>query len=165
MRLIPPLTALAAALALAGSASATVERGLVVPNEGAAGITLGMDRAQVMEELGSPLYENGRGFMQYSSRSVFDLYRFGNPAGRVDLIAIAGTSFCLRRGVCMLRRGNVRELERIYGKRLKFEERTGGTLCYRVSGRFEGRRSYTEFDVLTRSPWARVVLIWIGWIR
>jgi hypothetical protein len=165
MKSISLLAALVAALLLGAGASASVERGKIVVDRGAAGITLGISRPQVVAALGKPLYENDHGYMQYSDRSLFDVYRSDSRNGRVDLIAISGPSFCLRNGICMLRRGNVAALERKFGRRLTFHVLADGTLCYRVSGSFRGRRSYTQFDVENRSDSARIILIWLGWKR
>ena len=165
MRSIVLLTAIAAALVLGAGASAGVEHGRIVVDQGAAEITLGMNRSQVVAVLGKPLYENGYGYMQYSNRNLFDVYRSGSRTGKDNLIGISGARFRLQNGFCMLRRGNVATLEHLYGKHLSFRRYADGTLCDRVFGVFQGRRAYTEFDIEKRSNSSRVIMIWVSWVH
>ncbi|MGD0167426.1 MAG: hypothetical protein ABSC51_09075 [Gaiellaceae bacterium] len=159
------LAASMASLVLACAAAAIVDQATIIVNKGAGGVTLGMTRAQVVAVLGKPLYENSYGYMQYSSKNLFDVYRSGSRTGRVDMLGISGPRFCLRNGICMLRRNNVAALKQKFGKRLTFHKLSDGTLFYRVSGSFQGRRSYTEFDVDGPNRPARIIMIWVAWKR
>ena len=146
-------------LALPAAAAASVEQGTISPNRGAAGITLGLTRAQVVAKLGKPLYENSYGYMQYSRNNLFDLYRRG---GVVDLIGISGPKFCLKGGICVLKRV-VPKLKAKFGSRLAFEESTeDGTQAWIVHGRYLGRGVFTSFEVDGRSDHARLIMVWIG---
>jgi hypothetical protein len=159
------LLGVACALALPAGTGATVDKATIIVNQGAAGITLGMTRAEVVAVLGKPLYENNYGYMEYSKKSLFDVYRSGSRTGKVDMIGISGPGFCLRNGICMLRRGNVGELKKKFGKQLSFQKLEDGTLLYRIYGTFRGRRAYTEFDVDSRADSARIGMIWVGFVR
>jgi hypothetical protein len=166
MRPIPLLAGMAVALVLASTAGASVERATIIVNQGAAGVTLGMTRSQVVSVLGKPLYENSYGYMQYARKNLFDVYRSGSrTTGRVDKIGISGRLFCLRNGICMLHRYNVAALKRKFGKRLTFHRYSDGAPFYRVSGQFDGRRAYTQFDVDSRKSSASIIMIWVGWKR
>jgi hypothetical protein len=108
---------LALALALAFPASAAVDKGTFTPGAGGAGITLGMTRAQVLAKLGKPLYTNANGYMQYSSKNLFDVYLDGSK--RVRLIGISGPGFCTVFGACALKTGGIAKLRARYGPRLR----------------------------------------------
>lgn len=71
----------------------------MTPNVGAAGIKLGMTRAQVIAKLGKPLFKNANGFMQYGNDKkgvLFDVYLdTSTHPQRVRLLGISGNRFCL----------------------------------------------------------------------
>ena len=83
-----------------GRTSDTVVRsGMITTNRGAARITLGMTRAQVVAALGRPVFQNQNGFMQYGPEGgpLFDVYLDSSPK-RVRLIGVSGRRFCFRGG-------------------------------------------------------------------
>ena len=69
-----------------------------------------MTRAQVLAKLGKPLYTNVNGYMQYSSKNLFDVYLDGSK--RVRLIGISGPGFCTVFGACALKTGGIAKLAR-----------------------------------------------------
>ncbi len=153
---------LAAALTLASSTGAAVERGTIVTNRGAAGVVLGMTRAQVVAKLGKPLYENANGFMQYAKQNLFDVY-VDRTSKRVRLIGVSGPRFCTVRGVCMLTRNGIARLRAQYGAALRrFTDETG-EVGYELRGRFGGKPVFTTFFPDRPRPSGRVVQVFIGY--
>jgi hypothetical protein len=162
------LLALATVLLLAtpAGASATVTKGTINPSRGAAGVRLGMTRAEVVAKLGPPLFENKNGFMQYGPDSgpLFDVYRdvFTHPS-RVRLIGISGWNFCFPGGTpCMYRQGGVGELQAKYGDRLKIVELEDGEHVYRLSGRYRGCATFTDITPTRFKPGARILMVFVG---
>jgi hypothetical protein len=139
--------ALAAAIALAAliaaSGSGAITRGTVVFGQGAAGVRLGMTRAQVTATLGKPVKSTAR-FMQYGAKPlVFDLYLDG---GRVDLMHVGGRGFCTANGFCNGDR--MSELFRSYRKQLKPVRAQGSVEPgYVLVGTLRGHTTYTKFLV------------------
>jgi hypothetical protein len=156
---VQPLAALAASLALAPAAAGAVERGTIFVNRGAAGVTLGMTRAQVVARLGQPLYQNTHGYMQYSKNNLFDVY-LNTATKRVRLIGVSGARFCTSGGVCMFRAGGLAKLKMQYGAALKKKVAPDGEVTYEVGGKLGGKRVFTSF-----SPAAggRLIQIFIGY--
>lgn len=146
-------------LALPAGAAAAVEEGTVAVNRGAAGILLGMTRAEVVATLGEPLYENDYGYMEYSEDNLFDLYRRG---GKVDLIGMSGPRFCTKDGICCLKR-HVGKLQTKFGSRLRLETAEDGSQSWVVRGRVAGKRVFTAFDVDGPGRGARILMIWVGY--
>src|SRR5689334_21453620 len=106
---------------LAGAAATAIESGRIVVGRGVHGVTLGMTRKQVVARLGPPISQNAIGYMQYSSKNLFDVYvRRGSPK-RADLISAAGPGFCLAGGICSLTKGSLARLVGRYGTRVKVE--------------------------------------------
>jgi hypothetical protein len=139
--------ALAAAIALAAlvvvPGSGAVTRGVVVFGQSAAGIQLGMSRAQVTAKLGKPVAGSAR-FMQYGAKPlVFDLYL---DSGRVDLMHVGARGFCTAQGFCVGDR--MSEVFRLDGKRLK-PVRAQGSIepGYVLVGSLKGHTTYTKFLV------------------
>lgn len=165
MRFRPPALAvagLAAALALVSSAGGAVESGTIVANRGAAGVVLGMTRAQVVAKLGKPLYENANGFMQYAKRNLFDVY-LDTTSKRVRLIGVSGPRFCTARRVCMLTRNGIARLRAQYGSALRrFTDETG-EIGYELRGRLGGKPVFTTFFPDRPTPSGRIVQIFIGY--
>ena len=155
------LACLLAALAAASAAPAAVDNGTIRVNRGAVGITLGMKRHAVVDELGPPLFENSNGFMEYSEDNLFDLYL--NARNRVRMLGISGPDFCLASGTCMWERFGVRKLRAQFGDRLKKVEvgETGETTLV-VRGRYNDRRVFTSFDPTTMRPRGRIIQIFIA---
>lgn len=162
------LLALAALLLLAGpaGASATVTAGTINPGRGAAGVRLGLTRAEVVAKLGAPLYENQNGFMQYGPDAgpLFDVYRdvFAHPS-RVRLIGISGWNFCFPGGSpCLYRKGGVGELQAKYGDRLKIVQLESGESVYRLSGRYRGCKTFTDISPTRFKPGGRLIMVFVG---
>ena len=153
---------LAAVIAVAGvlaaSAAASVERGTLLVSRGAAGVALGMTRAQVIAKLGKPLYQNANGYMEYSRANLFDVYLDG--AARVRLISVSGRNFCTPRGVCVLRDGGIGRLKAQYGKGLRLVTAENGERLYVLVGRYRGRRAFTSFGF---GPKGRILQVFVGW--
>jgi hypothetical protein len=160
---------LLAALAASGAFAAAprtkgVTGGKIVVGRGAAGITLGMSRAQVIARLGRPFYENRHGYMQYGrGDAMFDVYRSsGSKDSRVLMFGIAGSGFRLSDGNRIFARGGIARLRRRYGKRLKAVRLEDGEPVYRIGGRLGGRKVFTELSVDRFGPRARVGNIFVG---
>jgi hypothetical protein len=150
---------LLAALALVPAATASIDKGTVTVNRGAAGITLGMTRAAVVTTLGKPLYQNANGYMEYSKKNIFDIYlNTGN--NRVRLIGISGPKFCTAKGVCMFKNGGLAKMKSQYGKALKRKTLESGEKTWVIEGRFSGRRVFTAFDTGSKGE---IVQFFIGY--
>jgi hypothetical protein len=147
------LLAAVAALALAPSAGATthVKSGEIVVGQGAAGVNLGMTRAQVRSLLGRPFYSNANGFMQYapdSATNIFDVYL--GSTSRVRQLVIAGGRFKIGE-ISVFARGSLRKLKAVYGKRLKAVRGETGDPMYRIRSRYRGWTVWTDFLVTKHS--------------
>jgi len=151
---------LLAALVLVPAAAGSVERGTVVVNRGAVGVTLGMTRAAVVAKLGPPLYQNANGYMQYSRNNLFDVY-LNTVTKKVRLIGISGRRFCIASpGVCMFTNGGVAKLKARYGSALKVVTEQDGTKSYELRGSLGGRPVFTNF---TPAPGGKIIQIFIGY--
>lgn len=151
-----------AALGLALGAGALAEPpltkgvygGVITVGRGAAGIRLGMTRAQVIARLGRPFNENSNGYMQYAylppghvppnvQHGLFDVYL---RHGRVRMIIIgAHKGFRLGDGTRVFERGAVARLMRRFGHRLKAMRAEDGEPVYRIVGRYLGTTVWTDF--------------------
>jgi hypothetical protein len=160
------LAAVLAALALAAvpaGASAAVDQGTIVVNRGAGGVLLGMARAQVVGLLGKPLYENANGYMQYSKKSLFDVY-LDVSTKRVRLVGISGPKFCTAKGVCMWTSNGIAKLKAQCGAALrKFTDETGET-GWEIRGRFRGKKVFTSFFPDKPKPSGKIVQIFVGFV-
>jgi hypothetical protein len=155
-----------ACAALAGPAAArTVTSGVITVGQGAGPLTLGMTRAQVIANLGKPIYENGNGYMQYANIPViFDVYRNGGAkSSRVRMLSVSdsGPAFKLSDGNRIFTRGGLKRLSGRYGKRLKFHETADSGPFYEIVTRLHGRKVLTDFDVDRHSLNATVLQIFI----
>lgn len=145
----------------AAGAVEAVERGTIVVNRGAAGVTLGMRRVEVVALLGRPLYENSNGYMEYSRNNLFDVY-LDVKSKRVRLIGVSGPRFCTAKGVCMLAKRGVAKLKAQYGAAFRrFTDETGQT-GYEIRGRYGGKRVFTSFFPDRPDPAGSIVQIFIG---
>jgi hypothetical protein len=159
------------ALALTGVAVArtsAVTGGLVMPNVGAAGIKLGMTRAQVIAKLGHPIFQNTAGFMQYGRESqnvVFDVYLDTSVhPWRVRLLGISGIHFCLAGGgPCLQRLGGVGKLQKRYDGALKTVTLEDGEKVVWLKGKLNGCKVFTDFGDAGRPAIARIVMVFIGY--
>ncbi len=149
------IAVVAAASALASPArSKGIYGGVVRVGRGAAGVTLGMTRAQVIARLGRPVSE--RGYMAYESEpqgkvnsttphGMFDLYL---KSGRVRMIAISPHSgWRLADGTRVFAHGAIAHLMGRYGRRLRATRVEDGERAYRITERYLGRTVWTEFYV------------------
>lgn len=169
MRIACSVVAVAVAVLVpAGVAAAAVPGGTVTPNVGAAGIKLGMTRAQVIAKLGKPLFKNANGFMQFGNDKkgvLFDVYLdTSTHPQRVRLLGISGTKFCLAGGgPCMLRTGGVGKLRKRYGKALVNVKLEDGEKVVWLKGKLKGCKVFTDFGEANRPAAARIVMIFIGY--
>lgn len=155
MRLWPLLLiALTGLVAGAPAAQArTVTGGVVEIGAGAAGVTLGMSRAAVIERLGRPGYENQR-YMGYgpdpgSATVSFDVYLsdVAEPP-RVRMLGFWGDRFVLADGTRLFRRGAISRLRARYDERLRrVHDRRTDTRLYRLRTRRRGRLVWNDFMV------------------
>jgi hypothetical protein len=161
-------TALTLSMTAAKPASArTVSSGVITVAKGAGPITLGMSRAQVIERLGRPLYENSNGYMQYAKPpAIFDVYRDGGAnSTRVRMLGIAGSGFMLSDGNRIFARGGLKRLAHRYGKQLKFHNTADSGPYYEIVSRLNGRRVLSDFFVDHQSLNATVLEIFILFAR
>lgn len=153
------LLAVLAAACLVASAPAAVERGTIVVNRGAVGVTLGLTRAAVVAKLGRPLYQNANGYLQYAKVNLFDVY-LDVRTKRVRLIGVSGHRFCTTSGVCMQSRGGIGKLKAQYGKALRLVKAEDGERQYVLVGRLGGRRVFTSFSPAEKG---QIIQIFIGY--
>ncbi len=140
-----------------------VTGGVIRPGHGAAGVTLGMTRADVVERLGRPSFENRLGFMQYGQGdAMFDVYRAsGRSAARVRMLGILGPGFRLADGNRVFAPAGLRRLRHRFGARLiRFRDEDGAP-GYRLPGRLRGRPVVTDFFVDRFGAHGRVLDIFI----
>lgn len=165
------LTALVIAPLLATTAVAKapltkgVYGGVIIVGRGAAGVRLGMTRAQVIARLGRPLKENEHGYMAYGNapqgkvnpkipHGLFDLYLTDK---RVRMLAISPHSgWRLSDGNHIFASGGIARLMHRYGHRLKPTRIEDGERLYRITERYLGRTVWTEFYVEHFGPKASV---------
>jgi hypothetical protein len=154
------LAALVIALLVGTTALASPQRtkgiygGVITVGRGAAGIRLGMTRAQVIARLGLPLEEHG--YMAYENEpqgkvnpktphGLFDLIL---AHGRVRMLVISPHGgWRLADGNHVFTRGGIARLMHHYGHRLKPTRIEDGERLYRITERYLGRTVWTEFYV------------------
>ncbi len=152
------MAVLLAALALL--APTTVNHGTITVSRGAAGVTLGMTRAQVIAKLGRPSYQNANGLLEYGKIPViFDVY-LNTATNRVRLISISGSRFCTTARVCMLRNGGLAKLKAQYANLLKKSVAEDGEITYEVDGKFAGRPVFTSFAPAAHG---QIIQVFIGY--
>lgn len=155
--LIAGVALVAAATALAG-----IDRGRVVFGQGAAGVTVGMPKAQVVAKLGAPNPEiSGGGFLSYGKgNATFDVY-LDRAGGKVVTLGITGPRFCTAGGICIGDR--MSEVFATYGDRVK-RHVAPDEQSYKLIGNFAGKPTYTVFMIKNGvfSARTRIVQIFIG---
>lgn len=155
------------AAAAPAQAARAVRNGTITVGVGAAGVEVGMPRAQVVDLLGKPFYENRNGYMQYmpdDGRGLFDVYRAGGGSGtRVRMVSVVsyGAHFKLDNGIAIFKAGGLRALGRAYGRRLRLVRTSDGELIYRIVTRTAGRRVDTDFTVTRPNLGARVMQVFV----
>jgi hypothetical protein len=157
--------ALLAFLVVTLAADAAVSKGTITPSRGAAGVTLGMTRAQVVARLGQPIFQNQHGYMQYAPDSgpLFDVYLDASATPRrVRLIGISGRRFCFPGGPCLHAAGGVGNLRTKYGTRLKLAKLETGERVYRLSGAYRGCKTFTDVTPGRFRRSARLIQVFIG---
>ena len=137
---------------------------------GAGGVQLGDTRAQVVESLGRPYYENRNGYMQYlpdDARGIFDVYRFnGLKTSRVRMLGVGDGRFRFAgTDQHVLGRGVLPYLRREYGQRLRYSPDSSGEPWYSIRARFGGFRTLTSFSVPRRARDPRVAMVFILILR
>jgi hypothetical protein len=157
-----------ALMALAPAVDAKVVRGgKVFVGEGAAGISLGMTKQQVKEQLGKPREQNPA-FMGYgpknSAEVSFDVYLEGLAGKPVRMIGLWGPRFKLPDGTSLFRAKDrpIPHLKKLYGKRLKkIHQKRVDQRLYRLKGEYRGRKTWTDFNVDKFGKDARVLSVFI----
>jgi hypothetical protein len=154
------------ALLVAPAASATppltqgVYGGVIRVGRGAAGVTLGMTRAQVIARLGRPLKAFGDEYMAYENlppknpHGLFDIYF---EQKRVRMLVISPHSgWRLADGIHIFASGSIGRLMHRFGHRLKPTRIEDGERLYRITERYLGRTVWSEFYVARFGPKASV---------
>ena len=165
------LAVAAAVLALAGSAFAAsriLTGGAVTPNVGAAGIKLGMTRAQVIAKLGTPVTQNLNGYMQYGPKNLstlFDVYLDTSVhPWRMRMFGISGRNYCLAGGgPCLRRVGGVGKLRARYDGALKTVKLEDGEKVMWLKGKLNGCKVFTDFGPANAPAAAQIVMVFVGY--
>jgi hypothetical protein len=156
-----------AALAVADAAAAKAwEMGTFTPNRGGLGIRLDQTRAQVVAKLGTPVFENQNGFMEYSSSNLFDVYLdTALSPKRIRMIGLSGPDYCVAGGggVCLMRKGGVGKLKAKYGGQLVKKSDSTGVDCYLLLGMYKGKQVFTSFAVDSFKAKGRIIQVFILW--
>lgn len=162
------LTALLTALLLPAAGQArpkSITSGTIEINKGANGVELGMKRTEVVKKLGSPLYQNKFGYMQYSTnynKGMFDIYLdYSKRPLRVRMMGIWGKEFMLSDGNYIFREAGLRRLCKAYGNTMRPERDDMGDFLYAIHGSLNGRKVSTDFFIERRSIKAPVMNIFI----
>jgi len=130
-----------------------VYSGVITVGRGAAGITLGMTRAQVIARLGRPFADNGREMdyirlpPRYPSRGLFVIYL---AKGRVHMVQTDGrpnSGWRLSDGNRIFDRGGFARLIHRYGRRLKLMRTEDGERYYQITSSLKGLTVWTDFWV------------------
>jgi hypothetical protein len=157
-------------VALPASAPGALARGEAINaatfnvNRGAAGVTLGITRAQVVAKLGQPLSQSLGGAMTYATGSrIFDIYLDQGSPRRVRMIILSGKHYCTASGICMFTAGGVGDLMDQFGSRLKPKTNPDGLECYQITGHYKGRGVFTSFTVLDQKPASKFINVAILW--
>jgi hypothetical protein len=161
--------ALVLAVSVPSVAHAVVTQGTIKPNRSAKGIRLGMSKAQVLTRLGSPVYQNQNGYMQYGPDDepvIFDVYldTSTNP-DRVRLLGVSGAGFCLADGgPCLFEKGGVGKLKVRYGSAMKLVTLESGEKVYRLTAKYGGCDVFTDFTPAKLKPGAKIIMVFIGYL-
>lgn len=126
-----------------------IRRGDIEPGRGAAGITLGMLRSDVLDRLGRPFFKTVPGYMQYTPATllnIFDVYTAGSSLDApVKQIVVAFGSFRVD-GIAVFKPGALRALAERYGDRLRRTQVESGEFIYRlVTPTAGGGETWTDF--------------------
>ena len=117
---------------------------------GAAGVRLGIERAEVVSRVGRPFYENQNGYMQYApdrANNIFDVYldEPGAP-GHVRMVIVSGGRFRIGR-IDVFERGAIAHLRRRFGDRFRRARADTGEPIYRIRRRHLDRPAWTDFTI------------------
>jgi hypothetical protein len=150
------LTGLAIALVFTPTAAAApltkgVYGGVIRVGRGAAGVTLGMTRAQVIARLGRPFKEIKNRYMAYENsppRNPHGLFDLLLEHSRVRMFVISPNSgWRLADGIHIFASGSIERLMHRFGHRLRPTRIEDGERLYRITERYLGRTVWTEFYV------------------
>lgn len=156
------LTGFLAAALVATSATAAVTRAAFTPNRGAAGVKLGMTRAQVITRLGQPIAESDFGALSYGSGArIFDVYLDQRHPRRVRMLGISGRNYCTAGGICTRRAGGVGKLKARYGSKLVQKTNPDGLKCFQLVGTFAGKPVFTSFTVGGFAASSRILMVFV----
>ena len=152
--------ALAAPAAAAAKPPLTkgVYSGVITVCRGAAGITLGMTRAQVIAHLGRPFAEHGgemdyfRSPPKYPSRGLFIVYLAKSRVHMIQTDGKPNSGWRLSDGNRVFASGGYARLMHRYGRRLRFMRTEDGEPFYRIIGRLNGLTVWTDFWVWPLNP-------------
>jgi hypothetical protein len=155
---------MAIALAVATAAAAKppltkgVYSGVITVGRGAAGITLGMTRAQVIAHLGRPFADYGREMdyfrlpPKYPSRGLFVVYLAKSRVHMIQTDGEPNSGWRLSDGNRIFASGGYARLMHRYGRRLRLMRTEDGEPFYRITGRLNGLTVWTAFFVWPLNP-------------
>jgi hypothetical protein len=159
---------LAAGAALCTPASASahpVTGGTITIGHGAAGVTLGESRQDVLAKLGQPVMENKLGVMSYANDPlIFDLYRKGTKYIQQFVIAVGPKktgAFKLSDGNHIFKKGGLKRLSQRYGSKLKSKTFDDGSPYYEIVTKLNGRKVLNDFPTDRKGINARVLDVFI----
>ena len=126
-----------------------VRAGDIEVGSGAAGITIGMPRRDVLAQLGKPFFTTRFGYMQYApdATNIFDVYTDDtSPESPVRQIVISFGRFRVD-GIAVFDRGSLARLKRRFGRALRRTRIESGDIVYRVTTQTADGVRWTDFMV------------------
>jgi len=126
-----------------------VRAGEIEVGSGAAGVTIGMPRRDVLAQLGKPFFTTRFGYMQYApdATNIFDVYTGDTSLDSpVRQIVISFGRFRID-GIAVFDRGSLSRLKRRFGRALRRTRIESGDVVYRVTTQAPDGVRWTDFVV------------------
>ena len=126
-----------------------VRVGEIEVGSGAAGVTIGMPRRDVLAQLGEPFFTTRFGYMQYApdATNIFDVYTDDTSLDSpVRQIVISFGRFRID-GISVFDRGSLARLKRRFGSGLRRTRIESGDVVYRVTTQGADGVTWTDFMV------------------